>query len=205
MVQSGLTERIDVSQYRLALHLCMAFLILGAILWTWADLRQDRTIYLKNIPPATWSIAIGLTGLIFLQVALGAFVAGTKAGLVFNTWPLMNDQFIPDGLYELKPRFINIFEHHLTIQFNHRMMAYLLVALVLLQAVRLWSIDNDWVRHTSLLLAALMAGQAILGIWTLLAAEATIPIGLGVAHQTLAAIVFAASVMHLHAVLRAYR
>jgi len=207
MVQSGLTERIDVSQYRLALHLCMAFLILGLVLWTWADLREDGTIYFNNLPAAAWTMAVVLSGVMFLQVTIGAFVAGTKAGLVYNTWPLMDGQLIPDGLYGShhisQPWFQSLFEDHLTVQFNHRIIAYVLIALVLVQAIRVRNVDHDRVTQSAYILAALMVIQAALGIWTLLAAQGSIPIGLGVAHQTLAAIVFAAVVLHLHAVWQA--
>jgi len=205
MVQSGLTERIDVSQYRLAMHLCMAFLILGLILWVWSDLSSDDTIYLNDLPPSALTLSAVLVGLIFLQVALGAFVAGTKAGLIYNTWPLMDGELIPSGLYASSPWFISMFEDHLTIQFNHRVMAYVLVALAIAQSIRLMRIDNDHVRYSAHTLGALMLGQAGLGVWTLLAAEGSIPIGLGVAHQTFAAIVFAAAVLHWHAVCRASR
>ncbi|MEO1608415.1 MAG: COX15/CtaA family protein [Pseudomonadota bacterium] len=205
MVQSGLSERVDVSQYRLALHLCMAFLILGLVVWTWADLSKDKVIYLKNLPAAAGTIALTLTGLLFLQVALGAFVAGTKAGLVYNTWPLMDGQLLPAGLYASGTWFESIFEDHLTIQFNHRIMAYILVILAIMHGARLIWIDNDRVKHTAHLLAILMIAQAALGIWTLIAAEGAIPIGLGIIHQTMAAIVLAVSVLHLHAIRKAYQ
>jgi len=204
MVQSGLTERVDVSQYRLALHLCMAFLILGLVLWTWSELHEHDTIYFNNLPSATWMIACALTVLIFAQVALGAFVAGTKAGLVFNTWPLMDGQFLPEGLYVSQPWFTSLFEDHLTIQFNHRTMAYIIIAIAIAQTIRVAHVDNDRVAWSAHLLTALLIMQSALGIWTLLASVDSIPVVLGVAHQTLAAIVFSACVLHLHAVWQAY-
>ena len=203
MVQSGLTERVDVSQYRLALHLAMAFLILGMLIWTWADLRQDREIYFADLPPATRTLALFIAGGLFLQVVLGAFVAGTKAGLVYNTWPLMDGQLVPDGLFAFAPWFMSPFEDHLTIQFNHRVLAYVLLVLVAVQAIRLTGSDNDRVATSAVWVAVAVLLQAGLGIWTLLAAEGSIPIGLGVAHQTFAAVVFAVSVLHLNAATRA--
>ena len=198
MVQSGLTERVDVSQYRLALHLCTAFLILAGVLWCLWSLRPDKgEIYFANLPAFTGTLAWGLTLLIFCQVALGAFVAGTKAGLTYTTWPLMDGEFIPEGLYSLTPWYLSAWEDHLTIQFNHRMMAYALLVLTAIQVWRTWDADNDAVSRSAIWLAVLTVGQAVLGIWTLVSVDGAIPIGLGVAHQTLAAIVFAASVWHL--------
>ncbi len=203
MVQSGLTDRVDVSQYRLAMHLCMAFLILGLLVWLWRNLANDGEVFFKALPGGTWLTAQALVVLVFVQVALGAFVAGTKAGLDYTTWPLMDGEFIPSGLFPLSPWYMNLFEDHLTVQFNHRMMAYVLVGLALVHAVRLAGIDNDHVQRSAWLLAGLMLAQAGLGVWTLVSVDGAIPLGLGVAHQTLAAIVFAASVLHVHAVYRA--
>ncbi len=205
MVQSGLTERVDVSQYRLALHLSMAFLILGLLVWIWRDLERAGEVYFKALPVRTWTLAVVVVSLIFLQVVLGAFVAGTKAGLVYTTWPLMDGALIPDGLYTHVPWYKSPFEDHLTIQFNHRMAAYLLVVLAVVHAVRLIGVDSDPVRRTATWLALLVVAQAGLGVWTLLAVDGAIPIGLGVAHQTLAAVVFAVGVLHLHTLYRAGR
>ena len=199
MVQSGLSERVGVSQYRLALHLCVAFLILAGLVWTYLDLAPQRTeIVFSSAPSGTWSLAAALTVLLFLQVALGAFVAGTKAGLIYTTWPLMEEQFIPDGLYSLSPWYVSLFEDHLTIQFNHRMLAYGLIVLAGVHAFRVARLDDDRVSASALLLAVLMVVQAGLGIWTLLSVDGAIPIGLGIMHQTLAAILFATSVWHFH-------
>lgn len=206
MVQSGLTERVDVSQYRLALHLCLAFLILGALVWTYADLRPESSeVYLRALPVGTWWTAVIVAGLVYFQIALGAFVAGTKAGLTYTTWPLMDGQFIPDGLYAYSPWYLSPLEDLLTIQFNHRMMAYALVIVAALQAVRMMQVDDDRVSSSAMSLALLVAAQMALGIWTLVSVDGSIPIVLGVAHQTLAAVVFAVSVWHLHAVNRAAR
>ncbi|MEM7749402.1 MAG: COX15/CtaA family protein [Pseudomonadota bacterium] len=201
MVQSGLTERVDVSQYRLALHLCTAFLILAGVVWCLLSLRPDNgEIYFSNLRRYTAVLAWLLMVLIFSQVALGAFVAGTKAGLVYTTWPLMDGAFIPEGLYPLQPWYLSAGEDHLTIQFNHRILAYVLLALSIIQVVRTWNADNDDVSRSAVWLAVLMIGQAVLGIWTLVSVDGAIPIGLGVSHQTLAAIVFATSVWHLYEV-----
>ena len=206
MVQSGLTDRVDVSQYRLALHLSLAFLILGLLTWTWAQLAmRRRAIYLASLPAGAVALSWIVVTLCFCQVALGAFVAGTKAGLVYTTWPLMDGQFIPDGLYAGEPWYRSVFEDHLTIQFNHRAMAYVLVVLAVWQSFRLREADDDRVVRSAAALAVLFVLQAALGVWTLVSVAGEIPILLGVAHQTMAAIVFAASVYQLHAVQTAAR
>ena len=198
MVQSGLTERVDVSQYRLALHLCTAFLILAGVIWCLLSLRSDSgEVYFDNLPNGTLALSWALVLLVFSQVALGAFVAGTKAGLVYTTWPLMDGDFIPEGLYSLTPWYLNAGEDQLTIQFNHRIMAYVLLGLSAIQVWRTWNADNDAVSRSATWLACLMVLQAVLGIWTLLFVDGAIPIGLGVAHQTLAAIVFTTCIWHL--------
>ncbi|MGI9410673.1 MAG: COX15/CtaA family protein [Hyphomicrobiaceae bacterium] len=201
MVQSGLTDRVDVSQYRLAMHLCLAFLILGLLTWTWARLETRRDdIYLASLPAGAALLSAAILALCFCQVALGAFVAGTKAGLVYTTWPLMDGELVPDGLYASGPWYRSMFEDHLTIQFNHRVMAYVLVVLAIVQAFRLRHTDDARVPGFALGLAVLIVLQAGLGVWTLVSVDGAIPIGLGIAHQTLAAIVFAASVLQLHSV-----
>jgi cytochrome c oxidase assembly protein subunit 15 len=204
MVKSGLVDRVDVSQYRLALHLCIAFLVLGVLVWFICDLGDnDETAYLGNLPAASRWLALVLALMVFAQVALGAFVAGTKAGLTYNTWPLMDGSPIPEGLYHLVPWWLSVTEDHLTIQFNHRMMAYALIVLAIVQAARTASADDPRVGRSAWQLAAALFVQAGLGIWTLLAAEGAIPIWLGLAHQTFAAIVLVIAVRHLFATNRA--
>jgi cytochrome c oxidase assembly protein subunit 15 len=133
--------------------------------------------------------------LIYLQLLAGALVAGLDAGLGFNTWPLINGAFVPDGLGALSPWYLNPFENPLTVQFDHRMLGYTVLAATLAQA--------GWlaIRGTSsalalsaLALACLALLQATLGVWTLLLA---VPIELGLAHQAGAIAVFVAAVHHL--------
>ncbi|MEO1542784.1 MAG: COX15/CtaA family protein [Pseudomonadota bacterium] len=206
MVQSGLSERVDVSHYRLALHLTTAFVILALVVWLALSLSPtEGRIRLHTIPSTQASIAIAIL-LMFLQVVLGAFVAGLKAGLTYNTWPLMDGDFIPTGLYSLSPIWTNITENITTVQFNHRMTAYVLLALVIWHAVSIWRRADDEQVVTSVL--ALTAGvllQAGLGIWTLLAAGQVghIPIGLGLVHQGGAALLLALTVWHCHRLYRA--
>jgi len=199
MVQSGLTERVDVSQYRLAMHLGLAFVILGCLIWLALSLRRrDPMSDLQPVGGLCRYLSLGLVVLIFTQVILGAFVAGTKAGLTYNTWPLMDGEMIPGGMWTLSPWYVNIAENITTIQFNHRMVAYGLVVVALLQVAtiahlteRMGAIVSAWC------LAVGIVMQAGLGIWTLLAAEGAIPLHLGIAHQTAAAIVLGIAVWHL--------
>src|SRR5690606_23672169 len=140
--------------------------------------------------------------LVLLQSLLGAFVAGHKAGLTYNTWPLMDGQFIPDGLGTLSPWYINLFENITTIQFNHRMVAYLLALVAVLQF--LWvarSVDDGRLVRSALFLVIGVFAQAALGIWTLLE---VVPLWLGLAHQAGAAIVLMIAVRHQHMMSRAY-
>ena len=199
MVRSGLVDRVDVSQYRLALHLGLAVLIFALVIWTWLDLRPQRAP-----PSASTRMAPGhkitaslLLGLAFLQILLGALVAGLKAGRTFNTWPLMDGALIPSGLVQLSPTYLNFFENAATVQFNHRLAAYLLIAATFVHAFLLMRATTDpRVRQTASLLAALVLAQTALGIWTLLAWT---PLSLGLAHQAGALAVLFAAVAHRHA------
>ncbi len=194
MVSSGLVDRIDVSHYRLALHLSVAFLILGLLVWLAMDLRTEPATggpVPANAPAQSALIVV----IVFAQVALGAFVAGLKAGLAYNTWPLMNDQIIPGGLFALTPWFLNFVENAVTVQFNHRLVAYIVVALGIWHCISILRAGaSGEIRSSAALLAAGLLAQMALGIVTLLHA---VPIGLGIAHQGFAAIVLALAVRHL--------
>jgi heme a synthase len=195
MVRSGLADRIDVSQYRLALHLGLAILILGALIWVALSLDPRR-----DNPAVGWqpqAIAAGvIVLLLFVQILLGALVAGLKAGAGYNTWPLMDGRLVPSGLGAMAPWYLNLFENAMTVQFNHRVVAYALVAVVLWHA---WSVmraaDGAGGRGSALILAVAAVAQAALGIWTLLA---QVPLALGLAHQAGAAALFGIAVWHLH-------
>lgn len=194
MVKSGLVTRVDVSQYRLAAHLGIAVLILGYTLWLLFDLgaeagRQPRS----GRRPAAW-IAASVLALIYLQILAGALVAGLDAGQGFNTWPLINGAFVPDGLGALSPSYLNVFENPLTVQFDHRMLAYGVVLATLAQAGWLAvSSKSSALVGSASTLACLALLQATLGVWTLLLA---VPIPLGLAHQAGAIAVFAAALFH---------
>ena len=197
MVVSGLVERTDVSQYRLAVHLTLAFLILAYTVWLWASLTPQ----LRTAPPGIDEgkrRAIGLTALIIVQVFLGGLVAGLDAGLTFNTWPLMDGAIIPDGLWIQQPVLLNHFENVATVQFQHRMTAYLLVVLALYVA---WKARQGGIgpmgQGTAMAVAVLVVLQAITGIATLIF---YVPLSWALIHQGLAAIVLIAAIMHLRTV-----
>jgi cytochrome c oxidase assembly protein subunit 15 len=142
--------------------------------------------------------AAALLLLVLVQILLGAFVAGLKAGASYNTWPLMDGRIVPDGLGIMQPWYLNLFENAMTVQFNHRLVAY---ALVLATLWHVWTLAqgprDPRVRLTSAALAAGVLAQAALGIVTLLA---QVPLSLGLAHQAGAAAMFGLGVWHLHAV-----
>jgi heme a synthase len=197
MVSSGLVDRISVSQYRLAVHLGLAILILGALLWVALSLddeRQDKAA--GAAAPSGWAAAI--TALLFMQILLGALVAGMKAGMGYNTWPLMDGQLIPSGLGIMQPWYLNVFENAMTVQFNHRVMAYVVMLAVAWHAWGVLQTSGDaQARGTVVALAVGTLLQALLGIWTLLA---QVPLSLGLAHQAGAAALFAIAIWHLYTV-----
>ena len=125
---------------------------------------------------------------------LGAFVAGLKAGLSHNTWPLMDGRLVPVGLGVMQPWYLNVFENAMTVQFDHRLVAYLLLLAALAHA---WWVRRSAarVKRGALALAAAVLAQAGLGIWTLLE---HVPLPLALAHQAAAAGVFALALWHLH-------
>ena len=197
MVQSGLVDRVDVSQYRLAAHLGLAVFIFAATYWVYLGLEKSRGIrsVFKNINTTKLS-GTGLTILIFLQIVLGAFVAGLHAGRAHNTWPLMDGQIIPDGLLQMSPWYLNFFENSLTVQFDHRVLAYIILLWACVQTYMVAKNMGEG-RHLhsiSLLLLAIFA-QISLGIWTLLE---VVPLSLGLLHQGGALILLLISLTHLH-------
>ena len=204
MVQSGLVDRVNVAPVKLMLHLGCAVLIFGVIVWTAIELagaERAPVVALTRPTRGAAALAAALIGLVYLQILSGALVAGHKAGLTYNTWPLMDGRLIPAGLGALSPWWLNIFDTVVTVQFNHRMLAYLVVGLGLVQAVMLgWSQDDEAVRRSALWLAVALIAQLALGIWTLLA---WVPLPLGLAHQAGALVVLAVAVWHVYAVRRA--
>lgn len=183
MVASGLSERTDVSQYRLAAHLTLAVALFAGVVWTalGVNARRQWLTTTDNV------MALLLIPLILKQVAAGGFVAGLDAGFASNTWPLMNGQWIPDGLFASQPYWRNVFENALTVQFNHRLLAYVLLVYVLVMVVR--SPRTGWV------VAVAAMAQAMLGIMTVVMA---VPLHVALTHQGGALVLLALALWHLH-------
>jgi cytochrome c oxidase assembly protein subunit 15 len=192
MVASGLSQRVEVSHYRLATHLALALFIFASIVWT---LRR-----LADRPPVVASlrlklISVVLLALTFVQLYLGALVAGLRAGKVYNTWPDIDGGFVPSAarLFFEKPWWRNLFDSTLTVQFEHRMTAYTLFALAvlhLIDAVR--SRAGRAIINGAWWLTAAITLQATLGILTLLN---QVPIDLALAHQAVAIAVLTFAVL----------
>lgn len=188
MVVSGLAERTDVSQYRLAVHLTFACVILAYAVWLARGLSPlPETAARTGLRIA----AAALVVLTFLQIFLGGLVAGLNAGFTYNTWPLMDGVLIPGGLFELSPAWLNIFENIVTVQFDHRVVAYVLLAAALLHAFQ--ARHTPYARVTTVL-AVLVLAQAGLGIATLVL---VVPLHLALTHQLGAVIVLWMAVAHL--------
>jgi cytochrome c oxidase assembly protein subunit 15 len=194
MVKSGLVDRVDVSQYRLAAHFGVALLILAYTLWLLFGLGADPNRQRTRSGATVW-VAASVLALMYVQLLAGALVAGIDGGLGFNTWPLMNGAFVPSGLGEASPCYLNLFENPLTVQFDHRMLGYAVVVVAIAQAVWLaLRRKGEPLVGTATVLAVLALLQATLGVWTLLLA---VPIELGLAHQAGAIAVFAMALYHL--------
>lgn len=193
MVKSGLVDIPRVSPYRLGMHLGLALAIYASMFWLALGLLRPH-------PRAGESGSSGGLGwlLVLLAVAImsGAFVAGNKAGLVYNTFPTMGGQWVPDGLLHLQPVWRNWFEHPVTVQFTHRLLGLITVALVLLAWLRALRLPLASSARLSLhLLAAMAVVQAALGVATLLT---YVPVSLGAAHQAGAVLLLSATLLALH-------
>ncbi len=196
MVKSGLTERVSVSQYRLVAHLGLAVLIYAYICWIGFSLwRGPAARTASPVPPGVSVAAYGLAVLVYLQILLGGFVAGTDAGFIYNSWPLIKDAFIPEGLFFITPAWRNLFENVLTVQFDHRMMAYAITLCVCAFWIWLRQMPHPGLRRSSSLLILAVLAQVGLGIWTLLE---IVPIPLGAAHQIGAMVVFSLALWNAH-------
>lgn len=184
MVYSGLSERVDVSQYRLAAHLTLAAFIFAAVIWTGLGIGRLRT------RPSTLAdyVALFLVPLILLQIAAGGFVAGIDAGMGYNTWPKMDGAWIPQGLWVIEPAWRNIFENALTVQFHHRLLAYIILLFTA------WHVWNSFTPSAFAVFYITLA-QVGIGITTLLF---HVPIPLALLHQAAAFVLLASAVWNAH-------
>lgn len=192
MVASGLVDRVSVAPYRLAVHLTLAATIFAAVLW--AALTCGKSAMTRRRSPVLRIGAGVVLGWTIVQIALGALVAGNHAGLVYNTWPLMNGSFVPPDLMAWDPWWRNFFENHATVQFLHRIGAYVLFALAMLQfVVVVVSARTATARVTAFALGFAVAFQLLVGIATLLM---LVPQSLALIHQAMAMLVLSAAVVH---------
>jgi cytochrome c oxidase assembly protein subunit 15 len=180
MVASGLVDMPRVSPYRLTAHLGLAILIYAATLWVALGLIYPKTQAADSVVPLR-RFGQAVTALVFFMILTGGFVAGTHAGFAFNDWPFMHGRLVPEGLYALEPWWVNLFENIATVQFNHRLVAYLLCLVI--PAYWFAALRHRLEARTRALfhlLLAMLAAQVTLGIATLLY---IVPVSLAAAHQ----------------------
>jgi cytochrome c oxidase assembly protein subunit 15 len=196
MVRSGLTERTEVSAYRLAAHLALALAILVIALWTWADLNPRREAAVRADARWSWSV-LGIVGLLAATVVSGAFVAGLRGGNVFNEFPLMGGQVVPPGYQALVGWWTNAFENPVAAQFHHRVLATLTGLASLLLAWRARpAVLGEYGASAVRIFGLTVAVQFALGIATIVLA---VPLALGVLHQFVGTLALAAGVLAVHA------
>jgi len=195
MVASGLIDNPHVSPYRLATHLIAAFTVFGYIFWTALEYKQSHqaspppiSLSLRDLKTFRFSYVIFV--LTILQIIYGAFVAGLKAGFAYNTFPLMEGKFFPEGL------FLNgITDNITTVQFIHRMLAYIITACIIYLWWRCRKETSSWLRQSTNILLLAVALQFLLGVITILS---VVNIYAAILHQTGAFLLFAAFIKHLH-------
>lgn len=199
MVASGLVDDPHVSPYRLTAHLGLAVLIYGYMLWTALDLLFPRHGNAAGATPL-WPAAVFVSALVFVMILSGGFVAGTKAGFVFNSFPTMDGRWLPPGAFALEPWWRNLFENLATVQFMHRVLALVVTISVLgfwFAAVRRTSYRRArWGLHALLLALVVQLG---LGISTLVY---VVPVSLAAAHQAGAVLLLSAALFGAHALRR---
>ncbi len=192
MVASGLSARTEVAQQRLALHLLIAAATFGTLIYAAVGMgaRRAQPSARRFSTPAHVFAA-----LVFLQLGLGALVAGLRAGLIYNTWPLMDGRWIPTGLFGLQPAIRSIWDDVTTAQFDHRLIAYVVVIAALAQALAAARVGGALARRATIVALAAVA-QAALGIVTLVF---VVPLHAALAHQAFALILFGLAVAHASA------
>lgn len=201
MVASGFAaDSTAVSPYRLVIHLAMALTLYAAILWTALSLWREgskQSSPANETSPGLRLLTVGTCGLVGLTILAGGFVAGLRAGLTYNTFPLMDGSLVPEGYAQLHPFIRNLTENVAAVQFDHRLLATTTAVLALVTVVvglRLGVTGR--LRAALLALGATVAGQYALGVTTLLW---VVPAGLGTAHQAMAVLVLTAALAALHA------
>jgi cytochrome c oxidase assembly protein subunit 15 len=203
MVKSGLADRVEVAQERLAIHLLLASLTFAALVWLAASLkRREAEIAAPVLPGLKW-FAASTVLLVLLQIGLGALVAGLRAGRAYNTWPLIDGYFWPP-LYKLTllaPLWRNFLDNILLVQFQHRLTAYVILGLALAQALYTSRVAaGSRAERRAFAVAGLVTMQAAIGIVTLVLA---VPLWAGLLHQAFAMLVLGMAVAHAQALSQA--
>ncbi len=173
MVSSGLSGRVEVAQERLAIHLLMAALIFSLCLWTASGLGKRGFSHIERGRARLRVTSAVILGLVFVQLGAGALVAGLRAGLVDNTWPLMDGALVPPAgvLWNLSPWWVNVLDNPITAQFTHRAIAYVIFALALVHVLDAALNTTGKVRRGAFLVFGHVLMQLVLGIATLLLVE----------------------------------
>jgi heme a synthase len=199
MVASGFeADRTAVSPYRLVLHLGMAFLLFAMLVWTALSLLRPAPA--EPAPPAIRRWTHAASGLAILAMLAGGFVAGTKAGFSYNTFPLMDGRLVPEGYWDLAPAWSNFTANIAAVQFNHRLLATLALLASAWAAWLAWrALPRGRLRGAVMGLAIAVALQYALGIATLLA---VVPVWLGTLHQAVAVLVLTGALLAMHALRR---
>ena len=192
MVSSGLTKRVEVAPERLMVHLLLASITFAAIVWIAVGLKPAAAESTRSLRTG----AFALLAVVLTQIGLGALVAGSRAGLTYNDWPFMAGRLIPpmEHLSRMDPWWLNFFENITLIQFQHRLVAYALLALALwhMMAARRQAPGSKAARRATAL-AGLVTAQAVIGVVTLML---VVPIWAGLLHQAFAMVVLAMAVVH---------
>lgn len=191
MVASGLVNRPDVAQERLAVHLVTALTLLAALVWTALDMRSEARPVAAPAPrPRAWIVPF--LALVAVQIVFGALVAGTDAGYAFNTWPKMGDDWAPPGLASIEPVWRNFVDNRITVQFVHRCIAMLVALSAVLVGARLSRAGG---RRQGAALIAMVGIQFCLGVATIVSG---VDVPIAIAHQAGAALLVVVTVFAAH-------
>jgi len=179
MVSSGLVNNVSVSHYRLALHLCFAFIILGSLLWNYLNLikSEEKKFFINRNNDFLIKIFIFL---LFFQIIIGAFVSGLDAGNLYQTWPLMNESYFPDDVKIIKLLDIFNFKNHSLVQFFHRNLAYIIFIISVLIGYRIFKYKKKYLYTSFNYFFSIILFQILLGIFTLISG---LNFYLAIAHQ----------------------